>query len=232
MQPMRLQPVHPKFTKGMERRQTFEKDWPVNLPVSINTLIMEGLFYTGKSDWIVCFSCGSGFKNLKHEDNILKLHIKTFSTCDFLQQTRPIGTIRAIMSDAITFDTRNKLFAPEPEDFRLDIHSELIQDLQLNLGLLKTKYRTKLDKMAQTITSFRTTVRDFRLKQFLLTSENQALKKEIEHLTQQIECHICMTNTIDRMTSCGHGYCHTCVAQLTHCSKCRSIISLVYNVFL
>lgn len=49
-----------------------------------------------------------------------------------------------------------------------------------------------------------------------------------QHLRQQLECSICISNTCDKILQCGHSFCSNCLERLITqgsilCAQCRSI---------
>jgi hypothetical protein len=67
---------------------------------------------------------------------------------------------------------------------------------------------------------------------YLTTLNDSALKNRIEKLLQDMDCClICFDKTIEVISTCGHGYCHTCCNQIKNCSMCgTSIVKFDINM--
>lgn len=83
---MDTQPKYARYARTVVRQNTFGPLWPRNLPVDSTNLVMNGLFYSGQSDRVICFSCGQGFQNITNHDSINAIHLKSSPHCAFLQR--------------------------------------------------------------------------------------------------------------------------------------------------
>ncbi|XP_027257432.1 baculoviral IAP repeat-containing protein 1b isoform X5 [Cricetulus griseus] len=72
------------FANEELRLDTF-KDWPHKSPGAVEAMVRAGLFYTGKSDTVRCFSCGGCMWKWEEGDDPLEDHAKFFPNCVFLQ---------------------------------------------------------------------------------------------------------------------------------------------------
>ncbi|KAM9679899.1 baculoviral IAP repeat-containing protein 1 [Dama dama] len=69
------------------RLQSF-KYWSPSSPVGAAALVKAGLFYTGKSDIVQCFSCRGYLHEWQEGDDPLEEHAKFFPNCQFLQSVK------------------------------------------------------------------------------------------------------------------------------------------------
>ncbi|KAB0369605.1 hypothetical protein FD755_018598 [Muntiacus reevesi] len=69
------------------RLQSF-KNWSPSSPVGAAALVKAGLFYTGKSDIVQCFSCRGYLHEWEEGDDPLEEHAKFFPNCQFLQSVK------------------------------------------------------------------------------------------------------------------------------------------------
>ena len=76
---------YPEYLSVQTRINSFSS-W--TQPQSIHTLSEAGFFYTGKSDFVRCFSCGGGLKNWENGDDPWIEHARWFPSCQFLKQSK------------------------------------------------------------------------------------------------------------------------------------------------
>lgn len=86
-------PQYPEYKMYEDRLNTFRKYWPKNLPIDSVTMAMQGLFYTGRSDYAICYHCGGGFRNIDRRDDLLKIHAIMYGGCQFLYKIHSVNKI-------------------------------------------------------------------------------------------------------------------------------------------
>lgn len=72
------------------RFHSFKDCWPIEKQVNSYKLARAGFYYIGWGDYIRCFRCGGGLRNLDRGDNILALHRKHFPFCLISNQINEI----------------------------------------------------------------------------------------------------------------------------------------------
>lgn len=228
-------PIHPQYLNLIERHNTFGDYWPKNLPVEPTTLTLDGFFYTGKSDWVVCFQCGIGLKNVTSMDNITDLHLKTSISCQFITKLREPFELEQMRQKAQLANTHCKIFIPKEQDFVLINHLKInstMREMGNQLRNLKTKYRARLDQALSTINFYKKEIKSLKENVADLLIQKLSLNREIEILLERFECPICIDAPVTMVTSCGHVYCRSCIMQITDCAKCRRRIRSKRNIFI
>ena len=66
------------------RLETFNT-YPKQLVPSKYELAQAGLYYTGKSDKVICFQCGVNLKDWKRDDNAMNEHQKWSPHCEYVK---------------------------------------------------------------------------------------------------------------------------------------------------
>lgn len=226
---------HPQYEKSTERRATYKDNWAENLPIDTEILISEGLFFTGKADRVVCFSCGSGFLNLTSQDNIVKIHLTSFPTCKFLIKNHNSSEILLLKEYSGPFTTEGKIFSPKFEDFVIHMHSTLMTELKSirsNFTLVKAKYRRNFSKAVESVQKLKDQWKIYQLALANSRTEISTLHRQLSNVVKQLECPICLDKKISFFTNCGHGFCADCMEHITICSKCRSTVTSRTRVYL
>jgi baculoviral IAP repeat-containing protein 7/8 len=78
----------PRYTMPAERLKTFDK-WPEAKKPTAGELVQAGFFFVGPSDLVVCFSCGLGLDEWKHNDSPWGEHERhLIGECNFLRHNR------------------------------------------------------------------------------------------------------------------------------------------------
>lgn len=226
-----VQPKYEKYSLSTDRNLTFGEFWSDNLPIETNTLVMEGLFYTGKSDWVVCYSCGSGFKNLTKKDNLLFIHVKTFPECHFIRKSRCFTSIQSLLNQARGIVTFGKVFVPKESDFISVLHIEM-KSMSNKLSLLKKCFRQSMNGAKQTIDTLKTTIQNHRRNLAILSAEKVTLNNQLETFNRRLECSICQDREVNMTTNCLHFFCNICITRITLCAICRLPIETRRGIFL
>lgn len=230
-----IQPIHPQYLSLLARHNTFGSYWSINLPVDPSDLVLEGFFYIGKADWVVCYSCGVGLKNITHKDNIHDLHVKESPLCQFILKIRPTKTTELLSKSIPSFHTLRKTFQPKENDFVMINNMTMnstIREMQEQLTHVKTRYRSTLTHALENVRILKRENRNFRENMADLTSNDAAINKRIRNLLKRFECPICHDDDVNKVASCGHVYCESCSKNMTQCAMCRKIISKMGNLYI
>lgn len=205
-----VRPKHPQYSNLLDRHNTFGAYWPENLPVEPTTLTLEGFFYTGKSDWIVCFHCGLGLKNVTFKDDIVDLHLKASNSCRFLIKRHKSLGLQQMRIKVQSTNLQRKVFVPREQDFvlmnNLKINA-IMNDMGNQLNSLKTKYRSRLAQTLSTINFHKRETKSLKENIADLLAHKMRINKEIEILMERFECPICLDAPVTMVTNCGHVYC-------------------------
>lgn len=236
MAQMGVQPhKHAEYSTSPSRLRTFDTHWPRNLPIDICDLVMHGLFYTGKSDWVVCYSCGSGFKNLTRYDNLLKIHAKTAPSCEFIRKNYCQEKLSQLIQKTELLEIRRKTFVPTESDFLIRMQGEAclaIRTLRKGIFDLKAKCMRAMDTSRQTVDI---------LKRRLASSNHDlgqrnvqitVLNEKIRNLTLRLECSICLDKEVGLVTDCGHVFCIDCGKNIKICGLCRKTTGPCKNLYI
>lgn len=78
------QPRHPQFREHLVRYESF-KYWSIENKQRPVTLAQGGFYYSQISDFLICFSCGGGIRNLTENDDIWIMHARLYGDCDHLK---------------------------------------------------------------------------------------------------------------------------------------------------
>lgn len=74
---------YPEYETEISRRQSFS-DWNLSYYSQPTKLAEAGFFYSGNKDYINCFACGGGFKDLSDDMDVWNYHAQIYGNCDFL----------------------------------------------------------------------------------------------------------------------------------------------------
>lgn len=219
----RIEPKYPKYQTWGARSTTFKDFWPNNLPIHVDTLILNGLFYTRKSDRVVCYYCGLGLKNLTNADNVLKIYIALNSTCPFLHMSHSKKVILEFADSTSNIVDPNKHFVVTESDFSiLDPQTSSLNanEWQLKLAPMARYYDSKVKALTLRYESLIKTLED----------KNKELQSSNNELDKLVTCPICMDRKKNTMTVCGHGFCTTCLRSTLDnkqpCPSCRVPIDI------
>lgn len=226
---------HMRYTTSPSRLKTFGEYWPRNLPVEICDLVMAGFFYTGKSDWVICFSCGTGLRNLTRKDDLLKIHVKLAPSCAFLKRVHCPQMLSQMFHNVQTLNVRRKVFIPKESDFIIHIQSEVVRDmrtLQSKVKDLKIKGTNGLQHAMQTINTLRKQLKESRITIADLNDSMISKNLKVRDLSRKIECPVCLDKDVSLVANCGHLYCRDCSVLVVECSLCRTNVENFYQVYL
>ncbi|KAK7808644.1 hypothetical protein U0070_010043, partial [Myodes glareolus] len=101
------------FANEELRLDTF-KDWPHESPVAVEALVRAGLFYTGRSDTVRCFSCEGCMWKWEEGDDPLEEHTKFFPNLWTLLWF-PQCKMHPLSSPLSSHDTPCLCLSPKPE---------------------------------------------------------------------------------------------------------------------
>ncbi|WAR07713.1 BIR7A-like protein [Mya arenaria] len=87
---------YPEYAIKRRRYDTFHT-WAFSHIVPSQSLVECGLFHTGVSDCVRCFSCGGGMRNWEHGDDPWIEHARWFPNCQYVKQCKGQGFIDACL---------------------------------------------------------------------------------------------------------------------------------------
>lgn len=229
-----IQPKHPQFAMCNQRVETFAGKWPANLPLEQADLILDGLFYTGIADKLICYHCGGGFRNLSNHDDLGLIHFTTYEHCSHTQKYRTKSEKQQykIMGNNCLFT--HKTFHPIPDDLILLKNEEPKKPLNASdkkFQLLSRSHSNTLLEYRSEIQSVTSRfMKDRALVQHLQEVVTNALHKcSLER--RRFECPICLDKEVKFSLLCGHLYCENCITSITQCSKCQADIGNPIRIY-
>lgn len=74
---------HPKYALESRRLDSFY-DWPKQIKQKPDQLADAGLFYSGSSDRVICFSCGGGISQWEEDDDVWDEHGFHYEKCKYV----------------------------------------------------------------------------------------------------------------------------------------------------
>lgn len=95
---------HPEFALESHRLASY-KDWPISMKQRPEELAEAGFYYTGRGDWVACFSCGGGLKDWKELDVPWEEHAMWYNKCEYLKLMKGQKFIDEISPPSSSKDT-------------------------------------------------------------------------------------------------------------------------------
>lgn len=218
-------PKHPKYEKVSARAASFIDNWPTNIRIDIEKLIMQGLFYTGKWDYLVCYHCGGGFRNIREDDDLMKLHAILYGGCQFLFRIYSVDTIFNLIEAPPTILQWRKAFTPSKNDFIIEntkLKDMEIQRLQQQIVAMRRMHLIHLNNTARQ--------NNIRINGFI--AENRRLDTRVRELSILVECPVCLSATKNAVILCGHACCDTCLDNVDSCPVCRQEFNSKHELYL
>lgn len=188
------------------RTKTFDGKWSESHPMPSDVLALNGLFYTGKSDLVVCYHCGGGFKNLDISDELPVLHAILYGCCQFLFRQFNESIVKLNAKFKPTTSQLRKAFVRRAEDFvydfiksKDDIISDLIRRNAENVSQWSQENRGLRAREVNEFNEAREQDRAKRLKLITLQVEIDELKAALADAEdvlkmqrQLLECPCCL----------------------------------------
>jgi len=81
----------------LESRFNSFKEWPISMKQTPKDMSKAGFYYTGKSDKVICFSCGLGLNNWEETDNPWVEHAKWNPSCEHLNKEKGEAFIKEVL---------------------------------------------------------------------------------------------------------------------------------------
>ncbi|CAI9717316.1 baculoviral IAP repeat-containing protein 7-A [Octopus vulgaris] len=106
-------PVHPHFTSLSERLKTFSS-WPKNKSQKPESLADAGFFHNGKSDTVICFSCGRTLCDWDEDEEPWHKHAQYSPKCTFVQQMKGSKYITEASGKSKEFSNNQELENSSP----------------------------------------------------------------------------------------------------------------------
>ncbi|XP_050075193.1 death-associated inhibitor of apoptosis 1-like [Anopheles maculipalpis] len=97
-------PMFPHYQGESARLLSF-KEWPKAMKQTPEQLADAGFFYTGKSDIVQCFCCGSALRNWLSEDDPWTEHAANFSGCYYVKLMKSEDFIRQCQKQTTANDS-------------------------------------------------------------------------------------------------------------------------------
>lgn len=212
------QPIYPQYVLPGVRFRTFLLLWSEEFSMQPPNLTKYGFFYTGKSNHLICYSCGGGFKNLTRLDNIDKLHAQFYGDCNHLTTRLTIKGVRELSqqidadSDKFLDKQQTKTFIPTESDIpnyiQFWIDSNAKKDAKIRL--LKKKNRKHIRELK-------------RKNRRKLNQQRITMQRQVDTASKALECPICFSENVSFALTCGHSYCKDCIDISHICPLCRQI---------
>ncbi len=221
-----------QYCNYAKRNTTFRSIWPEHLPIDPVSLIVEGFFYTGKSDWVICYSCGVGFRNLSRFDDLFDIHYAASPQCQKLKSS-PDFTLNVQVHNP-SVDVRKKSFTPETRDLAFlneAPDTSTFGYLQSKMKSFKIKYKSKLIDSSELIAQLRNKLQATTKILMDVKSELTSIKTKLLNYERAIECPECMEIAEVRL-NCGHLFCENCAEGLSHCYLCNIAVYKYDKVWL
>lgn len=207
---------------------------------------MQGLFYTGKSTFVVCFHCGGGLRDLTKDDDLLKLHVILYGGCQFLYRNYPETHIYNMIDSPPSVDQQAKSFLPTQTDFVYDIvrmYMDSINTMSNSYGNCIRTMQKESDRISE---NSQNTIRNLTIANRKLTEDINELEislqnavndvkildKKCNSLQLLVECCICKHYRIDTALQCGHVICSSCSPRIENCPQCRDPKTITRTIYL
>lgn len=212
IRPIPKQPRYKQYLFPEARFRTFIHSWSREFSLQAMELMKNGLFYTGKSNLLICFSCGGGFRNLNNTDDLDEIHAQFYGGCEKLQERL---TLKVVDNLANKIDPSSPAFLKKQstKTFVPDIY-----DLPDAVATLIKKHKAQARRQARNAKR--------KLRRASQLSEQTIKNQEIliDKINKKTECPICYASTVSHNINCGHTFCATCVNQIKQCPFCNAII--------
>lgn len=205
-------PKYPSYVLYNDRLDSFMGVWPRGLPVKPIPLAMEGFFYMGRSDIIVCYHCGGGLRNLEADDDIKKIHASLYGNCHFLYKTYNRVTVNQWADVLPTPDYILRSIFVSKEDvvvIRMQKREMKIKKLKEQNDTLKKMHARLVDVSFLKMNSIMN-----------LTLQNCKLSEELSKFKAMLECPVCLSTSKDAVLFCDHTCCKSCASNLKRCPIC------------
>lgn len=85
----------PDFESELNRLYSYN-DWPISIKQTCQEMAEAGFFYTGKSDRVICFSCGGGLRGWCAEDIPWEQHALWYGQCEYLHKIKGSSYITSV----------------------------------------------------------------------------------------------------------------------------------------
>lgn len=204
--PLIKHPDYPMYALEVNRMRTFD-DWPRTMKQRPRELTDAGFFYTGKSDRVLCHSCGGGLRDWDDSDDPWEQHALWFSKCDYLKLVKGEDYIKYVQekfqpSGEVNGNSDETM--PEGSDENVNANEQ-------------AKMRAS-EMVARPSTS----TADLREP----SSERPVNESKL--------CKICYTNEYNTaFYPCGHVVaCAKCASSVTTCPVCRKPFDNLIRIYL
>lgn len=110
-----LKPItdFPEYAIETARLRSF-REWPKMMRQRPEQLTDAGFFYTGRSDRVICFSCGGGLRDWDENDDPWEQHAIYYSKCSYVRLVKGQEYIDAVKAKDDLMKMRNSTEKLEP----------------------------------------------------------------------------------------------------------------------
>ena len=201
---------HRSYSTVQQRLNSFSQ-WPTGHPLSPEALAKSGLYYTGRGDAVICFSCNGGLKDWEVTDDPWVEHALWFPACPFLTIEKGGEFIRSVC------ETRY-------EQQLTEASSVAAASSASTQTLSGPASETKCQQQVSEDSGYTSPVEDVAV----------AKTEEQPSFFSVNLCIICCDNERSVVfLPCGHLIaCGTCAIQFKTCPTCRSEITSLIKAFL
>jgi len=110
------EPVYEHFACFRKRLFTFRHyHWPTQIRQTPYDLAKAGFVYTGHTDAVLCFNCGTGLQEWQTTDDPYAEHAKQNPNCVYLRSMRPLEFINQAQT-VVTLPIQSLSYSDIPEE--------------------------------------------------------------------------------------------------------------------
>ncbi|XP_071112883.1 baculoviral IAP repeat-containing protein 7-B-like [Haliotis cracherodii] len=223
-------PKFPQYGIESTRLGTF-RDWPGQIKQTPEDMAKAGLYYLGKGDQVMCFSCGGRLHTWDPTDDPMEEHAKWYPQCAFVKLARGGNSSSRngrTVADLDNLEKNASVQALVDNGCKLEDISHAIEQLHMDGVGVSTipsaeAIWEKIEEKSQT--QGREVVVQNGHSQS--SDDVQALLTENRELKEQRLCKVCQENEISVIfLPCGHlTCCSQCATSLSECPICRGKIN-------
>lgn len=205
-------PDYPMYAIEVNRFRTFD-DWPKTIKQRPRELSDAGFFYTGKSDRVLCHSCGGGLRDWDVNDDPWEQHALWFNKCEYLKLLKGEDYIREVQEKFKPSSDANGEAMPQNDDESSNVIRD--DDTENNMQV-KNIFTSSSISTPSTSLGF--------------NGEQPAE----ERFNESKLCKICYTNEYNTaFYPCGHVVaCAKCASSVTTCPVCRKPFDNLIRIYL
>lgn len=200
--PTITRPEHPEYAVEAKRIESYA-DWPKTIKQRPQELSDAGLYYTGKGDRVICFSCGGGLKDWEENDDPWEQHAMWYGRCEYLKLMKGTDFVEKMAKkrDEMCKDVNNA--------------AESQSNCSSHQPLSQTSSSTSQSSSSEK------------------EDMSEKSDEEEEERKDSKLCKICYSNEYNTIfLPCGHVIaCAKCASSVTKCPACRQPFDNVMRVY-